>query len=70
LKVFAFQSIKHNQAASPDNIVCRLRENPDNDRVFLEDDESDWEAVMWWNNKVSFIKAKNHAEFNPEIATG
>lgn len=59
LKVFAFQSIKWNQHAESENIVCRLRENPDNDRVFLEDDESDWKSIMWWNNKVSYIKARN-----------
>ena len=59
LKVFAFQSIKWNQQASPENIVCRLRENPDYFRRFLEDDESDWKSVMWWKNKVSYIKARN-----------
>jgi hypothetical protein len=55
--------------APAENIVCRLRENPDNDRVFLEDDESDWKTVMWWNNKVSYIKSKNsHEGFVPDIA--
>jgi len=48
-----------------------LRENPDNDRVFLEDDESDWKTVMWWANKVSYIKSKNCDEkFNPDIEDG
>lgn len=71
LKTFAFQSIKWNQQASSENILCRLRENPDNDRIFLEDDESDWRSVMWWNNKVSYICAKNCDEkFNGEIAEG
>ena len=71
LKVFAFQSIKWNQQASSDNIVCRLRENPDNDRVFLEDDESDWKSIMWWKDKVSYIKSRNcDSEFNPEISDG
>lgn len=51
--------------------MVRLRENPDNDRVFLEDDESDWKTVMWWNNKVSYIKSKNSEEkFNPTIEDG
>ena len=36
--------------------------------MFLEDDESDWKYVMWWNNKVSYIKCKNSDhEFNQEI---
>ena len=71
LKVFAFQSLKWSQQAEPENIVCRLRENPDNDNVFLEDNESDWKSVMWWSNKVSYIKAKNcDAKFNGEIDDG
>jgi hypothetical protein len=49
--------------------VIRLRENPDNDKVFLEDDESEWKAVMWWSNKVSYVKCRNCDEkFNDEIA--
>jgi len=44
LKIFAFQSIKWNAAAG-ENIVCRLRENSDNDEKFLEDDESDWKSI-------------------------
>lgn len=71
LKVFAFQSMKWSQQCEQENIVCRLRENPDNDKVFLEDDESDWRSVMWWNNKVSYIKSQNCDEqFNGEIADG
>lgn len=46
----------------------RLRENPDNDRVFLEDDESDWQSLMWWPNKVAYIKCKNcDSTFNQEF---
>jgi len=71
LKIFAFQSMKWSQQAEPCNIICRLRENQDNDRVFLEDDESDWNSVMWWENKVSYIKSKNcDKAFNPEISEG
>jgi hypothetical protein len=63
--------VKWSQTAPAENIVARLRENPDNDRVFLEDDESDWKSVMWWNNKVSYIKCKNVEDtFNSEIADG
>lgn len=48
-----------------------MRENPDNFRKFFEDDESDWKSVMWWNNKVSLIKARNCDEsFNAEIMDG
>lgn len=42
--------------------MVRLRENPDKDRKFLEDDESDWKYIMWWPNKVSYIKCKNSDE--------
>ena len=69
LKAFAFQSLKWSQQASPENIICRVRENPDNFKEFFEDDESDWKSIMWWNNKVTFIKSRNCDEvFNPEIA--
>ena len=68
LKVFAFQSLRWNQQATEENIICRVRENPDNFRKFHEDDESDWKSLCWWNNKVAFIKARNCDEtFNPEI---
>ena len=51
--------------------MVRLRENPDNDRVFLEDDESDWKSIMWWGNKVSYIKCKNcDDKFNSTIEDG
>lgn len=71
LKVFAYQSLKWSQQAAPENIICRMRENPDNFRTFFEDDESDWKSVMWWNNKVSLIKARNCDEqFNADIMDG
>jgi hypothetical protein len=39
--------------------------------VFLEDDESDWKSVMWWNNKVSYIKCRNCDDtFNQNIEDG
>ena len=48
-----------------------MRENPDCFRKFFEDDESDWKSVMWWSNKVSFIKARNCDEtFNADIMDG
>lgn len=62
LKVFAFQSLKWNQQCPKENIICRVRENPDHFRQFLEDDESDWKSLCWWNNKVSYIKARNADE--------
>jgi hypothetical protein len=48
-----------------------MRENPDNVREFFEDDESDWKSIMWWKNKVSYIKARNCDEtFNADIYSG
>jgi cancer susceptibility candidate protein 1 len=71
LKVFSFQSTKWCQQSDQENIVVRLRENPDNDKVFLEDDESDWKSIMWSPNKVSYIKCKNCDEtFNSTIDDG
>jgi len=63
--------VKWCQESDPENIVVRLRENPDNDVKFLEDDESDWKSIMWWNNKVSYIKCKNCDDsFNSTILEG
>lgn len=71
VKAFAYQSIKWNQAAPAENIVCRMRENPDYFRRFLEDDESDWKSLCWWKNKVSFIKARNCDDtYNGNIMDG
>ena len=71
LKVFSFQSVKWSQQASDENIVVRLRENPDNDKFFLEDDESDWKSIMWWNNKVAYINCRNCADkFDASIMDG
>ena len=48
-----------------------MRENPDNFREFFEDDESDWKSLMWWHNKVCFIKARNCDEsYSPDIMAG
>jgi len=33
----------------------RIRENLEFDAEFEEDYEPDWNYVMWWNNKVSFV---------------
>ena len=71
VKVFAFQSIKWNQQAPQECIICRSRENPDYFRQFFEDGEDDWETLMWWKNKVAFIKAKNSdEEFIGDIKDG
>jgi hypothetical protein len=60
--------MKWSQQCDAENIVVRLRENPDNDKVFLEDDESDWRSVMWWSNKVAYVKARNCEDaFNGDI---
>jgi hypothetical protein len=48
-----------------------MRENPDHFEQFFEDDESDYKQVMWWKDKVSYIKAKNSdPSFNREILDG
>ena len=71
VKCFAFQSIKWNQQAPQESIICRCRENPDFFRQFFEDGEDDWETLQWWNNKVAFIKAKNSdEEFIGDIKNG
>ena len=73
VKIFAFQSLKWNQTAPKETVICRVRENPDYFKMFYEDGEDDWESLMclkyfkkielydklmWWKNKVCFIFKK------------
>lgn len=63
--------MKWSQQVEQESLILRLRENKDKDRMFLEDDESDWRSVMWWANKCSFVKARNcNEKLNPEIEDG
>jgi hypothetical protein len=35
--------------------VIRVRENPEQDRKFEEDLETDWRYFSWWKNKCCII---------------
>lgn len=63
VRAFHFRESKWNQSRDqanpgvpPENIVMRIRENLEFDAEFEEDFEPDWNYVMWWNNKVSFVE--------------
>ena len=42
--------------------MVRLRENPENDEDFAEDQEKDWRTFVWWKNKVGCIKMRDSYE--------
>ena len=50
----------------------RIRENLEFDAEFEEDFEPDWNYVMWWNNKVSFVEncRQDQDACNAQIAAG
>lgn len=62
VRAFHFRECKWNQSCDQDkpgvpqeNIVMRIRENLEFDAEFEEDYEPDWNYVMWWQNKVSYV---------------
>ena len=60
---FAYRSSKWNrEGVGEDNIVVKIRENLEWDREFFEDYEPDWRYVMWWPNKVAYVKVSDEAE--------
>ena len=42
--------------------MLRIRENPEYDEEFHEDQEKDWRSIVFWCNKVGLIQAKDSAE--------
>ena len=59
INAFSFRSCKWNQAAPPENIVMKFRENLEYDREFFEDFEIDWTYAKWWENKVAYVKTRD-----------
>ena len=78
VRAFHYQKAEWNQGTPEkpgipgDRIVLRVRENPEMDRKFEEDLESDWRYLCWWSNKVSFVDGcKNtDTECNNRFAEG
>lgn len=62
VRAFYYKKAKWNQGPPEKDgipgqqIVLRVRENPEQDRKFEEDLETDWRYLSWWNNKVSFVE--------------
>jgi cancer susceptibility candidate protein 1 len=62
VRSFAYRSCKWNKTIDSDNIVIKIRENLEFDREFFEDHEPDWKYVMWWPNKVGFVRCSDDAD--------
>jgi len=39
-------------------ILARMRYNPECDEEFLEDQEKDWLSVAWWENKCEILRIR------------
>ena len=42
----------------PGQILVKMRYNPECDEEFLEDQEKDWMAVSWWDNKCEVLRTR------------
>jgi cancer susceptibility candidate protein 1 len=39
--------------------MVKVRENNEMDMEFAEDQEKDWKSIVFWNNKVGCVKARD-----------
>jgi hypothetical protein len=57
-KSFYVSSNKWNCSMDPNQILVKMRYNPECDEEFLEDQEKDWMAVSWWDNKCEVLRTR------------
>ena len=57
-KKFYVMSSKWNCHVNPNQILVRMRNNPECDEEFLEDQEKDWLSVAWWENKCEVVRVR------------
>lgn len=55
---FYVQSSKWNCHMNPNQILVRMRNNPECDEEFQEDQEKDWLSVSWWENKCEVLRVR------------
>ena len=59
---FYIKSSKWNNSIPEDRVLCRVRENPEYDEEFHEDQEKLWKTVCWWKNKCGIIMSKDSSQ--------
>ena len=57
-KTFYVASNKWNGSMDQSQILVKMRYNPECDEEFLEDQEKDWMAVSWWDNKCEVLRTR------------
>ena len=62
VRSFFIKSSRWNHIINSEKIIVRLRENPEFDEDFAEDQEKDWKTFVWWKNKVGSIKIRDSYE--------
>jgi cancer susceptibility candidate protein 1 len=62
VRSFFIKSSRWNHIINSEKIIVRLRENPEFDEDFAEDQEKDWKTFVWWKNKVGSIKMRDSYE--------
>jgi len=58
-KSFYIQSSKWNCNMDNNQILVKMRYNPECDEEFLEDQEKDWLSVSWWENKCEILRVRD-----------
>lgn len=62
VRSFFIKSSRWNHIINSEKIMLRMRENPELDEDFAEDQEKDWKTIVWWKNKVGAIKMRDSYE--------
>ncbi|CAK64192.1 unnamed protein product (macronuclear) [Paramecium tetraurelia] len=65
---FYIESSRWNNSDTGPQIVVKLKENPEFDEEFAENQEKDWKTIKWWNNKCAIIQARDsHQKCNQAL---
>ena len=62
VRSFFIKSSRWNHIINSEKVMVRLRENPEFDEDFAEDQEKDWKSYVWWKNKVGCVKMRDSYE--------
>lgn len=62
VRSFFVKSSRWNHIINSEKIMVRMRENPEFDEDFAEDQEKDWRTLVWWKNKVGCIRMRDSYE--------
>ncbi|CAD8074725.1 unnamed protein product [Paramecium primaurelia] len=65
---FFIESSRWNNSDTGQQIIAKIKENPEFDEEFAENQEKDWKTIKWWNNKCAIIQARDsHSKCNQQL---